>query len=540
MKRLFIILALVSSLPLINLMSPGIMNAHDAPDHVARIANFYQSLSEGIIAPRWAGNLNWGFGHPILMFLYPLPSYAASLFHVLGFSFVDSVKLVFGVSYIASVLAFFLWARLQWNPYAGFVGAVLYGFAPYRFVDLYVRGALGEHVAFVFGPLTFLGLLMLARNKNRWSGVIVSAGVAGLLLSHNAVSLMMVPLVFLYVIYLFIYEAASRRTFIVYCLLALSMGFAASAFFWMPAFFEGKYTLRDIVTKGEFTNRFVPWVKFFYSPWDYGGSNSFSKEVGVAQWIAVAMSIVLALSTLRGKQRIFLQGALLAFATSLFIQTAQSGRIWEVITLLAKFQFPWRFLTVSVFLTAILAATVVAVLSKKHTVLGWVLVGVAIISTFPMWKAKGYLVYPETYYNGIYNSTTDTGESSPIWSVRFMEQRAEAPIALIDGDARIQQTFRSSTIHEYEVHAKTKSRIVENTLYFPGWRVMVDEAEVPVEFQDPAHRGLMTFMVAEGYHKVRIEFGQTKLRRTADGISLAGLFTLLLATTIQLWTKRKK
>jgi len=153
-------------LPILSLIRPGLPDGHDTQDHVARIANFYQSLSEGNLVPRWAGNLNWGYGHPILMFLYPLPSYAASLFHYIGFSFVDSTKLVFGVSYIVSGLTMYLWMSSAFGKRAGFISALLYTFAPYRFVDLYVRGAIGEHVAFVFPPLIFFFLYKIAVVNN--------------------------------------------------------------------------------------------------------------------------------------------------------------------------------------------------------------------------------------------------------------------------------------------------------------------------------------------------------------------------------------
>ena len=153
------LLIILSLFPVLDLVRPGLPMGHDTPDHVARIANFYQSLSEGNLIPRWAGNLNWGYGHPILMFLYPLPSYVASLFHVIGFSFVDSTKLVFGVAYILSALTMYLWMSSAFGKRAGLIGALLYIFAPYRFVDLYVRGAIGEHVAFVFPPLIFMECL---------------------------------------------------------------------------------------------------------------------------------------------------------------------------------------------------------------------------------------------------------------------------------------------------------------------------------------------------------------------------------------------
>src|SRR3990170_6949213 len=97
-----ILIILISLIPLFDLFKPGLPITHDGQDHVARIANFYQNLSEGNIIPRWAGNLNWGYGHPILEFLYPLPSYLASLFHFFGFTLVDSVKIVFGTGFILS------------------------------------------------------------------------------------------------------------------------------------------------------------------------------------------------------------------------------------------------------------------------------------------------------------------------------------------------------------------------------------------------------------------------------------------------------
>ena len=72
-----IVLVLIAALPLLPFLHPGLPITHDGADHVARIANFYQNLGEGNLIPRWAGNLNWGYGHPILMFLYPLPSHLA-------------------------------------------------------------------------------------------------------------------------------------------------------------------------------------------------------------------------------------------------------------------------------------------------------------------------------------------------------------------------------------------------------------------------------------------------------------------------------
>jgi len=289
-KRMIIIALIgLSILPLLSLIHTGLPVTHDGPDHVARIANFYQSLSEGNIIPRWAGNLNWGYGHPILMFLYPLPSYVASLFHFLGLSFVDSTKAVFGFSFVASVLFMYLWAGRKWGTAVGFLTALLYGFAPYRFIDLNVRGAIGEHVAFIFPPLIFYcidrlneSLSASGRKRNtiscNFTGL--SLSIAGLILAHNAISLMVLPLIFLYILYVYFFEAENKPKFLTFGVLSVVMGFLLSVFYWIPALLEGKYTLRDIVTKGETVKRFVSFSTLLYSPWNYGGGDDFSKSVG--------------------------------------------------------------------------------------------------------------------------------------------------------------------------------------------------------------------------------------------------------------------
>ncbi len=529
-------LVLLSLLPLWDLLHPGLPVTHDGQDHVARIANFYASLAEGNIVPRWASNLNWGYGHPILMFLYPLPSYAASLFHAVGFSFVDSTKLVLGWAFIASVFTMYLWASLAWGRLSGFAAAVLYAFAPYRFVDLYVRGAIGEHMAFVFPPLICYGIL-------RKSFVITAAGTALLILSHNALSLMFLPLVVLYAIYVAYSETKRPLWLVAYASLGIVFGFLLSAFYWAPALFEGKYTLRDIVTASEFADRFVPWISFLYSPWSYGGGNELSKWLGGGQLFVLIVSLAVIEKT--SKYQRFLIVTLLLLFFSLFAQTAIASPMWKGVTLLQKFQFPWRFLSVTTFLIAVIGALVARVLqtNKKRWVVV-VLCIVTVIATVPMWRAKDYKTYPEPFFTGIYNSTTDTGESSPIWSVRFMEQRPDALSYLVPTSGDITVGERSTTTRTYEANVTAAARFIENTLYFPGWQVVINGSTLPSEkliFQDPAYRGLMTFDLDPGSYTIKFVFTETKLRRLSNYISLASFvaFCIGAATIHILWRKRR-
>lgn len=536
----WIIIFFLSLLPLLDLLHPGLPVTHDGQDHVARIANFYQSLSEGNLIPRWAANLNWGYGHPILMFLYPLPSYIASLFHFAGLSLVDSTKLVFAVAFVASMLAMYFWVNVAWGTLAAVVASILYGFAPYRFVDLYVRGAIGEHMAFVFLPLILWGLAKLKRDgRTVGPSLAIAFGTAALILSHNALSIMFIPIAVLYAVYLAWENRKIHWNFLFVSATHIGVGFLLSAFFWIPAFFEGKYTLRDIVTAGQFDGRFVPWSWFIYSPWSYGGSDMLSKSLGWAQLLSLAgLAIVFRKS---GRLRVLFAGSFIILFGSLFVMTQQSQAVWQHITLLQKFQFPWRFLSISVFVAAVIGGLVAKVSGKLRFAFGTIVCGIAIIGTFNTWHAHAYKMYPTAFFTGIYHGTTDTGESSPIWSVRFMEHEASGSMSLIDGAAQIKPVSRTTTRHVYTVTAAKESRLVENTLYFPGWNITVDNAAVPIEFQDPLYRGLMTFHVPAGQHTVVAEFTDTKVRLAAAWISALTfvLFTVILGT-MPLWQSKKR
>lgn len=526
---LFVLAALI---PLFDLFRPGLPVTHDSQDHVARMANFYQSLSEGNLVPRWAGNLNWGYGHPILMFLYPLPSYIASFFHFLGFSLVDSAKVVFGLGFLFSGIFMYFLIREIWGEEAGFVAGLFYMFAPYRFVNLYVRGAVGENLAFVWPPL--VGWFALKFSKERkWKYFAgASLTLAAMILSHNALSLIFLPFILGYMIWLVFFGDSRKKKllFTIYYLLITLFGFAISAFFWFPAFFEGKYTLRDMVTAGEYATRFRPLKDFIYSPWSYGGSTQLSVQIGIFHWLAFIFGfyVLFRFWQKKNKEWFLIGGLLLGFLLTLFFLLKISLSVWQSISLLQKFQFPWRFLAVIVFIPAVLAGSFVSLFSEKKRVLVFLFFcSSVLLLNKSYWHAKNFSFQPESFYTGIYAGTTDTGESSPRWSVRFMEEYPAAPMEVIDGETEIEELSRSTTKHEYVVRVETPARLVENMLYFPGWKVWVDGKLVEVEFQDPNYRGLMTFDVPAGMHQVVVEFQETKLRKFANLISLGGLVVLL-------------
>src|SRR3990172_6802434 len=116
---LIIVFSLISLWPF---FKKGYFESHDGEWMVIRFSAFHQTLASGQFPVRFVDRLNNNYGYPVLNFLYPLPFYFAEIPKLLGFGFVDSIKIVFVVSTVVSAVAMF-WALSQvFNKWAVFAG----------------------------------------------------------------------------------------------------------------------------------------------------------------------------------------------------------------------------------------------------------------------------------------------------------------------------------------------------------------------------------------------------------------------------------
>lgn len=517
-----------------NLWHSGYPLTHDGDVHLMRLTNFYQNLTDGIVIPRWAPHVNWGYGQPVFEFFYPLPLYIGSLFHAVGLSFATSLKLILGGSLILSGVTMYVWLASFMSEEGACMGAFLYMFAPYRFVDTYVRGDIGEGLALVFVPLVFYFLRKCSEEKNKYGLIWAGVFLAVVILSHNIVSLMSLPLVIFYAFYLLFFVTQNKKRFIVRFLFMVVVGFSLSAFFWIPGLFEGKYTLRDIVTKGGYITSFVSLGSLLWGKWSYGISGQFTTQIGVLQWLTFFVGLCIVPFQKNKAKQILIIGLLGYSLIAIFFMLPISNFIWSKIILLQNFQFPWRFLLVTTFCLAVVGGFLVDMLPQRlKGILITCLIGGVILLEYPYMHAKAYVSRPDAYFSGIIDAPSDTGESTPIWGVRFMEHRFTAPLEVLSGSAQVQVDKRTSVQHEYSVTVHTPTTLMENTLYFPGWQVLVDGKEVSIEFQDQQHRGLMIFDVSKGVHSIVVRFTETKFRLFSDYCSIFGFIVAACLFFIQ-------
>src|SRR3989338_9658111 len=158
-NRFWWIILLILLIPAVKALFVGGFYGASDELHVAWLYEIERSLLSGKIPPRFVPDLSFGFGYPLFNFIFPLPFYIAEIFHALGFSLVDSIKFLFFLTIpLSGIFMYFLLNQFT-SKNLSLAGALLYIYTPYRSVDLYVRGAIGEIISFVFLPLILLSFI---------------------------------------------------------------------------------------------------------------------------------------------------------------------------------------------------------------------------------------------------------------------------------------------------------------------------------------------------------------------------------------------
>ncbi|MCL4437713.1 6-pyruvoyl-tetrahydropterin synthase-related protein, partial [Patescibacteria group bacterium] len=233
---IFLIVCIILTIPaLVGIFHPGFFLSDDGNWMVIRFSAFYEALRNGQFPVRFLPRLNNGYGYPVADFLYPLFMYLAVPIHILKFNFVDTIKIILGLSIILSSVFTFFWLRKLFDNLSSLVGAVFYTFFPYHLYDVYKRGSVGEVLSLSVLPFV---LWQLERKSLIW----VSLGIAFLILAHNTLAVMFLPLVFCYML-LEIYESTERRKLVEFDIKSFVLGFGISSFFWLPALFDLQYTV---------------------------------------------------------------------------------------------------------------------------------------------------------------------------------------------------------------------------------------------------------------------------------------------------------
>jgi uncharacterized membrane protein len=347
--------------------APGFFSIHD-DTQIARVFEMNKVLREGIFPVRIVPDLGYGYGYPIFNFYAPLAYYIGAIFMFLGLDALIATKLMMVLGIVLAGVFMYLLTRELFGEFGGIVSGLFYLYIPYHAVDIYIRGDVAEFWAYAFIPLAFLGFY----KKNILLGVV---GFAGLILSHNLTAMMVAPFLIILAIFSYFSVPKNERISVFYRLLFIFIiSLAISAFYWIPALTEMKSTnvFSTIGGGADFRSNFVCLNQLWDSPWGFGGSvrgciDGLSFKIGKLHILMSVLALVFALSF--RKIRNSKNGAIILLSSlgllmSVILMLDTSKPIWEEISIMSFFQYPWRFLILTSFFSSILAGSIIDILKQ--------------------------------------------------------------------------------------------------------------------------------------------------------------------------------
>jgi hypothetical protein len=592
---LVLLLALFSIGPL---MQPGYFwEAHDARHSVYFLFEMDRGIQDGVLYPRWQPDFAFGYGYPFFNIYGPLATYAGEAFHLLGFGFADSVKIVFALSVACSGLAMYGFVRqVLAGSYgddgrgskAGLVAAVAYMVIPYRLVDIYVRAALAESVAFVLIPLVLWAGWATIRRPRLANALGLAFAYAGLMLTSPLVTLLFSVILALYLAVLVLARVNEEQPWrkwsresalplvghvghvLAPAALGLVLGVGLCAIFAIPALTENRFVRVDQWYGGRYAwgGDFVEFFQLFSPTWGFGISvpgpdDGVSFQLGIVPVVLSLFSLVTlvyrqrsspASSSAGDRVRLTAFFAVLTIV-AVWLMLAASAPVWKALPLARLVQFPWRLLSVTTVSMAFLCGVTAAGLQpepKPVRAVILVLAALLILGSLPAMQARmserpvslaGLMQFQQSS-DEMTGSTAWVSEI-PKWSPMADYYMAGEPLtSKINYDYLYRQaekvqaeTLELHTTRELIAYSATGPALITfNTFYYPGWHAYLVDAEngQPIEELPIATRGklgLITVRVPAGEGRVLLRLEDTPIRKLSTAVtfgSLALVVALLL------------
>ena len=410
-KNLLLILVLVLTIPTFWKMLPaGMYSTQDF--HIFRLVEFDKCIKSLQIPCRWAPDAGLGFGEPLFNFYGQFTYSIGEIYHLLGGSFINSTKFLFVLSLAGSAVSMYFLAKRIWKSnFSGVISSVIYLYAPYRSVDVWVRGALPEAFAFILFPLIILFIDKYIEEKKISDLLLFTLLLGVLIITHNLSLIMFAPLLIVWTIFKLCRTENWKA--IIPIIISLVGTFLLTAFYILPVAFESKFIDlgSTIIGYFDFHNHFVTSHELFISNfWGYGASvwgpvDGLSLAIGYVQWILpIIILLVLFYKFIfrRDKKSItnnlpfiilFIMGWFYIFLTH-----NKSTIIWEHLPFMTYIQFPWRFLGMVVFCFSLSSGLIVKFFGKGKVFPVIIICAASIILNTQFFRPDIWYKVTDSYY----------------------------------------------------------------------------------------------------------------------------------------------
>lgn len=544
MHKFLFFASLLLTVPILTaILRPGFFPVHDDFSPI-RVFEIDKCVKDGQLPCRWSPDMGFGYGYPEFNYYAPFPYYVMEGFHLLGAGYLDSVKIFIVLITLISAVGMFLLASTLWGDIGGIVSTIIYIYLPYRAVDIYVRGAIGELVVFAILPFLFWAARGVAVGKKK-NLIWLVICLAILFTSHNIGIVIVVPALVLW----FASMGRIKKTALFF--LAFIWAFGLSAFFLIPAWFEKNLVHIDTLTSGYFNYlaHFLDIKQILFSThWGYGVSqlgpnDDINLSVGIVQWILPALGLLLALFTLVKHKfaikslfhNINLQFVVLVFIgfVSLFLTHSKSTFIWDAIPFMKYIQFPWRFLLLAGFSFSLAGGYIVKFFEKGKYV-GLLVVLLFVVSYLlygGFFKPKEWLFINDAEkfsgQNWIKEITASIYDYLPVAAEKAPDFEAKSEPVFVGGTGVVLAGKKGTNWQDWDVKVDSLTANLQLQVYdFPDWQVLVDGKKSSINSNN--EHGLVTVALVSGSHKISGRLMDTLIRTISNIISLVGFSTFLI------------
>lgn len=537
----------------ITLIRPGYFPMHDDLQ-AFRIHQMNECFKDFQIPCRWVPDMGYQYGYPQFNYYPPSVYYLGEAFYLIGFQFIDSSKIIFALGFLVSALTMYLFLRDFLSKWPALIGALVYTYVPYKAVNVYVRGALNEFWTLAFYPLLFWSSMKIIKQGGRKNIAFFAIATALILLTHNLMTLIFLPVLGVWILLNVILEKNYKS--LIYVTLGGLLGIGLAAFFTLPVFLEQKYAHLETLVGGYFDYRqhFVSLYQLLISNyWGYdsslfGTDDGMSLSTGQIQVMGALFALLLAALSFKKYKKLSVITLVLFIMELgvLFMVHQRSSPVWTLFeSVLIFVQFPWRFLSISIFLLSTLCAIGVFLLQKldlkifklkTSIVYGLILVIACLALYLPFFRPnKWYDITDSQKFEGASwekQLTISIFDYLPIYAQFPPTSAAPENPETLEGNAEFRNPQKGSDYKSWNVDVKEPSLIRAPIFDFPGMEVFVDGVKInhwnnDCRGEEFCH-GLVTFNISPGYHNILIKLSNTPVRSLGNIITIFSFILLLI------------
>lgn len=534
----------------------GLFPIHD-DTQTARVIQMFQALRSFTFPVRWTADLGYGNGYPLFNYYAPLPYYFGAFMLFITNNPQLATKLMYFVAISGAGVSMYLLASSLTGTWGGLLAGILYLYAPYHAVQIYVRGSVGEYWAYALLPLLVWSIYKaLDAKNNTW--ITGSVILAALILSHNIISI--ISLFYFIIIFppviIMYFKKRSDPSYLVIFLRLLKIllfGLALSAFFWAPALLESKFTNVETLTQtgSKYSEHFVYLDQLWDSPWGYAGSgpqkaDGLSFKIGKINIISALIGLIIIIRLYKSftpRKKTLLVSLFTLLLVSVFMMTWASLPLWQFLEPLFKYiQFPWRLLVFVLLPLALIAAFIAkGVTDKPSQAVICLFLAILIITIHSKYFVpKEYsnhstdYYYSDNYLKWQVSKISDEYLPSDFTKPQSIE---EISTSLLSQDSKLNyQVHEDNFAHtKFTLNIEEKNEIVLNRTFSSAWKLFSENGNKPVPIY--AKNGKIAFMPKSlGSLALTLKLTSTPTQAFANLISALAV----LIVVYKYWQKIKK